>query len=383
MSAVEAEREGAGRHLRIALLTPTYWPEVRRGSERLAHDLSAALATRGHEVTLITSHPGPTRETLEDGVRVVRARRPPRWPRAAWYEYHLGNVLGVVPRLLRGRFDVVHAQFNTEAWAAVKARRLGGPPVVFACHGIVTRAHLVERRYRLEMMREAVRGAAATLALSAAAAAPLRRYLFARPQVLPGGVDLARFSVGAERAGVPTLICAASLGAPHKRGRELLAGFGLLRRHRPDVRLLLVRSHDPFLSRDPFREVPMDGVPEGVEWIDADETGRLARAYGSSWASVLPSVDEAFGLVLVESLAAGTPVVAARSGGAPEIVSDDAVGRLFEPDDPEDMARAMGDALDLGARSETAAVCRARAADYDWADLVTRYEELYERVVDA
>jgi hypothetical protein len=45
--------------VRIALLHPTYWPEVRRGSERLAHDLATALANRGHEVTLLTSHDAP------------------------------------------------------------------------------------------------------------------------------------------------------------------------------------------------------------------------------------------------------------------------------------------------------------------------------------
>ncbi len=66
---------------------------------------------------------------------------------------------------------------------------------------------------------------------------------------------------------------------------------------------------------------------------------------------MLPSVDEAFGLVLVESLAAGTPVVAARSGACPEIVTDDAIGRLFEPDDADDLARAMGEAIDQVGRA--------------------------------
>ena len=96
--------------------------------------------------------------------------------------------------------------------------------------------------------------------------------------------------------------------------------------------------------------------------------------------SVLPSVDEAFGLVLVESLAAGTPVVADRSGAGPGIVDSEAIGRLFEPDDPVDLARAMDEALDLGLDAATAERCRARAGVYDWPRLVERWERLYERV---
>jgi hypothetical protein len=64
--------------MRIALLAPTYWPEVTRGSERVVHDLATLLAARGHNVTLLTSHRGARTITEEEGVRVVRDRRPPR-----------------------------------------------------------------------------------------------------------------------------------------------------------------------------------------------------------------------------------------------------------------------------------------------------------------
>ena len=124
-------------------------------------------------------------------------------------------------------------------------------------------------------------------------------------------------------------------------------------------------------------------LPAGTEWVDADDTQTLARAYASAWVSVLPSVDEAFGLVLLESLAAGTPVVAARSGGPPEIVSSDAIGRLFEPDAADDLARALDEALELSAGDAATAACRERARDYDWSRVVERYEEVYASVLDA
>lgn len=81
--------------------------------------------------------------------------------------------------------------------------------------------------------------------------------------------------------------------------------------------------------------------------------------------SVLPSVHEAFGLVLVESLASGTPVVCSRSGGMPEIV-DRCVGRIAPPDDPAGLAAAIVAAVALAVEPGAPARCAAHAAQWDW-----------------
>ena len=52
---------------RVALLTPTYWPEVRRGTERFAHELGVGLTQRGDDVTIVTSHKGRPATATEDG----------------------------------------------------------------------------------------------------------------------------------------------------------------------------------------------------------------------------------------------------------------------------------------------------------------------------
>ena len=253
---------------------------------------------------------------------------------------------------------------------------MGGPPYVFSFNGIPTRLYLVVRRYRLEMLTTAIRHAARVAVLSDAAAGCLRRHLLHDPVVLPPGVALESFAVEEERAPEPTLLCAASLGDPRKRAGLLLAAFARLRADIPEARLVLVRSRDAAMSG----EEPIGG--DGVEWIETDSTEQLARVYASAWASVLPAPDEAFGLVLVESLAAGTPVVAARSGGCPEIVDDERIGRLFEPDDELALAEAMREALELSGGEGTSALCRERAAEYDWSRLIGRYESLYEQAAD-
>lgn len=357
--------------MRIALLHPTYWPEVRRGSERLIHDLAATLARRGHEVTLLTTHPGPSSTIAEDGFTVVRSRRVPQPPTLGLHEDYLGNVPEVGWRLARGRFDLAHAFHLAPGWAAVKARRFGGPPVVLSFHGTPFRSHLVARRYRLEMMQTVVAGASAVSVLSEAAAEPFRRYLLREPKILPGGVVVDRFAVDVPRAERPSLVSVASLGDPRKRGQLLLDGFRVLRERVPNARLSVVRTPDPFLS--PYE---LD-LPEGARWIEPTSTAEIAAAYAGAHASVLTARDEAFGLVLVESLAAGTPVVAADSGACSEILDRDGIGALFEGDSPEAVADALAEGLELGRDPAIESRCRARATDFDWGRVADLYESAY------
>ena len=268
--------------MRIALVHPTYWPEVRRGSERVVHDLGVTLAGRGHEVTVITSHRGPATTSTEDGVRVIRARRPPDPPGSRAYEYHLVNGPNVAFQLKCGDYDVVHAFFPLDAWVAVQVRRRGGPPVVATLHGIPTREYLVARRHRLEMLRAVAAGADECTVLSEAAADPFRRYLLREPKVLPPGVLTEAFDRGGVTRQSATFFCPASLGDPRKRGELLIGAFELVRRRMPQARLLLAGGRDPVMS-------PVQlAITDGIEMIEADSTTALALAYASASATVLP-----------------------------------------------------------------------------------------------
>jgi glycosyltransferase involved in cell wall biosynthesis len=363
--------------LRIALVHPTYWPEVRRGSERLINGAATSLARRGHEVTIVTTHPGPTSESVEDGVRVLRSRRPPKLPRSGDQEYFVETAPIAALRLLQGDYDLAHAFFPVDAWAAVKAHAAGGPPVAFSFHGVPVREYLVAKRRRLELLSTAVREAAAVSVLSEAAAEPFRRYLLRDPHVLPGGIHCEQFEVEVSRAEHPTLVCAASLGDPRKGGQLLLDAFRLVRERIPNASLILAGGRDPFLSR-----IRLDLSGAGVEVIDGDDTAELAAAYARSWASVLPAIGEAFGLVLLESMAAGTPPIALRTGASPELVGD-GVGALVEPGDPDALAAAVAAALEAPPGDEVRDACRDRARVHDWGRVAGLYEDFHRSALDA
>lgn len=354
--------------MRIALCHPTYWPEVRRGSERLAHDLAVSLADRDHEVTLIASHPGGRAESIEDGVRVIRTRRVPRLPGLSWYDEHIDAAPALFADLVRGEYELVHALYPVDGWVARHAQRMTGTPYVLSIHGVLNREYLVRRRQRLEMLSSAATGAAAVSVLSPAAAEPMHRFALAEPVILPGGVIGSDYDGPISRPAVPTLLCPAALEDPRKRGELLFEAFGRLREQLGELELVLAGG---------------GSAPTAVEGVRIDvpaSTEELAVTYRSSSVTVLPSDDEAFGLVLIESLAAGTPVVASRAGGCVEIVTDERVGRLFEPGDADDMARALIEAIKLAADPKTAERCRKHARLWDWAEVVERYEAVYELV---
>jgi phosphatidylinositol alpha-mannosyltransferase len=356
--------------MRIALLHPTYWPEVRRGAERLVHDLAGWLAGAGHDVTILTTHRGRTSTTEDGGVRVVRMWRAPDalFDRRA-YEHYLGTAPAQTWGLVRERFDVAQAFFPVSGWAALRARELGGPPVVYSNMGIPTRKYLVSRRYRLPIHAELARAATTCTVLSEAAAEPFRRYLQRNPEVVPPGVATGEFAVEAERAERPTIVYSGSPADPRKRLRLLFDAFGMLRRRRPDVRLQLAGM------RERGFEVTL---PDGAEWVEGDSTPDLARTLAEAHVAVLPSIGEAFGLVLAEALAAGTPVVATDAGASSEIVTP-AVGRLFEPDDRDSLVDALEQALDLNGSREA---YREHARQWDWTAVGPRYETLLERAAE-
>ncbi len=353
--------------MRIALLHPTYWPEVRRGSERLAHDLGAGLAERGHAVRLLTSHRGRTTRTAEDGIVVVRhPRLPDGRLRRRLHEEHLGHLPFTFATLRIGGDEIAHALFHTDALAARKA----GVPYVYSFMGVPHRRGLANRRKRAEMVLDAARHAHATVVLSEAAQRAAARWLGIDARVIAPGVDLDAFTPGGERAEAFTIVCPAALDAPHKRAPLLLAAFEEVRRQRPGARLVLDRGGAERALAAALRSGSL-GAGAGVELRDLDDHAALLAAYREAHVCALASEGEAFGLVLVEALACGTPAVASDDAAGPEVTDT-----TFTGDDPHAMAAAILDAADQDPQA-----CRARAELFSLDACVSAHEALYREAL--
>ena len=108
----------------------------------------------------------------------------------------------------------------------------------------------------------------------------------------------------------------------------------------------------------------------------------LAAAYASGDAFLFPSSTETLGLVLLEAMAAGCPVVGANRGGIPDIVSDGENGCLYDPDDPTSLIRAVERLLgDPAGRSELRQAARQEAERWGWAGATEQLRGYYRQVL--
>jgi glycosyltransferase involved in cell wall biosynthesis len=87
--------------------------------------------------------------------------------------------------------------------------------------------------------------------------------------------------------------------------------------------------------------------------------------YARAWVTALPSRSDTFGLVLIESLAAGTPIVVLDDAAPPELVVG-GNGAISPSLEPEDLAKALQQGLDLAATPGIAELCRSSVQQYDW-----------------
>ena len=109
---------------------------------------------------------------------------------------------------------------------------------------------------------------------------------------------------------------------------------------------------------------------------------KLASAYASADAFIFPSRTETLGLVLLEAMAAGTPVVAANSGGIPDIVTDGINGYLFDPADEQGAIKATQNLLAHSEERETLRQnARTEAERWGWSAATQQLRNYYQKVI--
>lgn len=144
----------------------------------------------------------------------------------------------------------------------------------------------------------------------------------------------------------------------------------------PDARLALVGDGP---NRSVLEKHFADTPTHFVGYLTGKELG---SAFASADAFIFPSRTETLGLVLLEAMAAGCPVVAARSGGIPDIVTDGVNGYLFDPTDEEGAIAATQRLLNQQEQRETLRQnARAEAERWNWASATRQLQNYYTAVV--
>jgi phosphatidyl-myo-inositol dimannoside synthase len=200
----------------------------------------------------------------------------------------------------------------------------------------------------------------------------------ARIAVVPEPIDLAEWrrrfaAVDAPPPRAPTVLGVARM-YPRKRLDDLLRAAVALRARIPEARVRIV-GEGPESARLRALHARL-GLAGTVTFLGDISRQALAVEYVRATCFCLPTVQEGFGIVFAEAMAAGLPVVACRAAAVPEIVEDGATGLLVNPRSPEELAMAMEKLLrDEGLRAELGAAARRRVERFDLVSVAARFVE--------
>jgi glycosyltransferase involved in cell wall biosynthesis len=367
--------------MRIAHLVATF-PPYYAGSGNACFYQAEALAARGHDVEVFTAaYPGVPRDPT--GVRVHR------------YDARLriGNAPFIPQLALTRGFDVIHLHqpFIFGAEAALAASLRTGTPLVSSYHNELQAPGLkglLFAGYDKTVTRAALRRSArlTVLSLEHAREAPLlAAELARRPEAfapVPNGVDVETFRPGAEpelRAalGIPAdaIVAAfcAKLDAAHLTKRPDLA---IEAAARVDGLTLLMIGGGPLQAR-------YEAAGGRVVFAGDQPHEQVARHLRAADFLVMPSTLESFGIVQLEAMASGLPVVIADLPGARGVSRDGEHGVHVAPGDVDDLERGIRALVDAGpdGRRRMGEQARAHVVDrYAWARGAELLEAVYREV---
>lgn len=347
----------AVRPVRVAVVTYNL-PRAgykRGGIERVAHELSEGLASRGHAVTVFSHDPAPPGASYTvsplpwgrfTGTRVGRSMT----------MGYLGNVLALLPRY--GDADVILSHGDSLLLPLLRR------PVIRVMHGSALdearAATSLHRRvlqlgvYGVELLTSMTQ---LTVGVSTATSHSNR---WVR-RVIPNGVDLSVFREDAAgRDQAPAIVFLGAMGG-RKRGAWLVQQF----RERIRPRVPAATLH-----------MVCDGGQdhEGVTFYRGLDDTALATLYRRAWVYASASTYEGFGLPYIEAMACGTPVVATRNPGSAEVLAGGKYGRLVRDEEFADaVIRLLQHEPD---RDALRAAGRERARHYDLQRTIDEYEQL-------
>lgn len=379
--------------LRIALVVSQY-PPVVGGSEIATQRLGAALARRGHTVTVITqAHAGCPDESVEHGVRVLRTIRPlavgPLW--GATYMRQIGSELR-----RRGPFDVIHCRqaylHSVVAQSIAAASGSACLSTICATGPILDLRMLARHRFAPLLLRRACAPPATFVALSALIESETRAFLAERGlsapvERVPNFVDTAHFHPGPERALPPVAVYVGRL-VPGKNTAALLDAFARATTDGVEGRLLLVGggSEEQALRA----QAQSLGIAPRVEF--AGRHGDVRPFLWRAGFAVSATLGEGFSNALLEQVSCGLPAVMPDVGGARDVLGEPhptqglhlaECGILAAPGDTGSLAHAMRAMFtDPGLRTGLGAAARSRAArEFSEPVVLAGLESVYERAL--
>jgi phosphatidylinositol alpha-mannosyltransferase len=364
--------------MKIGIVCPYSW-DIPGGVSAHVADLAEALIRMGHEVSVLA--PAEFDELLPD--YVVSTGK----PRAVKYNGSVAR-LSFGPIAARkvskwiedGEFDVLHVHEPLAPSLSVLACWAAKGPIVATWHSSMDKSRMMLTLSKLA--QTAMEKVSARIAVSEAARATLIKHVGGDAVVIPNGVDISTFTNAKPMFGWPganqSIVFLGRGDEPRKGLSVLVEAYPEIRRQHPQVRLLIAGPGEPDdtlkkLSREDRASVTVLGMvaPQDKASVLASGTIYVAPNTGG----------ESFGIVLLEAMASGTPVVASDLEAFKRVLDNGKAGITFENENSQDLAKVVSNLLsDSVRRTELSAQGKLRAAEFDWSVVAERIVDVYESI---
>ena len=366
--------------MKIGLVTPYIFP-VPGGVNAHVGYLYENLVKRGHDVRIISSTHGPQRSSEGDIIRLGYGWSVPTNGSIGTLtvSHRYGQL--ATEMLDRERFDVIHFHEPFVPFLSLQILRHSRAVNVATFHAYSGFSPSYE--FGKRFMRSPARRLHGRIAVSAAARHFIQRYFPGEYKVIPNGVDLTQYDgvppFARWRDGIPNILFVGRF--ENRKGlMYLLRAYYQLRLEGLGCRLLLVGSGP---QAGEARRYISSRRLGGVEMLGRLSEHDKARAFATADIYASPATgQESFGIVLLEAMAAGTPIVCSDIHGYKGVVRRNEQAVLVPPRDVEALAAALGTLLrDPLLRQRMSDSGRERAEQYSWENITAKVEDYYGFVV--
>ncbi|PKQ27893.1 MAG: glycosyl transferase family 1 [Candidatus Anoxymicrobium japonicum] len=388
--------------MRVLLLSWEYPPRIVGGLGRHVYHLATSLAAQGIKVHVVTKdHPGAPEYEESEGVHVYRVvNYPPDIPQDEWVSWTLQFNVALLEKAVAlindlKSVNVIHAHDWLVAHAATSLKHAYKIPLVATIHATEYGRH---QGHLPGPMNKLIHQVEWWLMFESARTICCSQYMmdqltdvFQLPpekvEVIPNGIDRTSFKRDAtidlcRKKYVPPgdkLVFFVGRLVYEKGVQTVIEAMPLILKKIPNVTFVVAGS-GPHLNQLKSL-VSALGLGEKIIFTGHLDTDALCAFYKSADLTVVPSLYEPFGMVVLESMAMGTPTIVADTGGLSEIVAHEETGLKFEPGNPDSLAGAMLRVLEdpeLNARITSDAMSYM-GDTYNWSQITRRTLDVYRR----
>ena len=366
--------------MKIGLVTPYVYP-VPGGVNEHVRFLYENLRLRGHDVRIITSSHGLQRSSEGDVIRIGKGFSMPTNGSVGTITVSPRYVSQVKRVLERERFDLLHFHEPFVPFLSLVVLGQSTSVNIATFHAYAGFSPAYELGSK--MLPHYAAKLHGRIAVSAAARHFVDRFFPGDYKVIPNGVNVGRYQravpIARWQDGTPNLLFVGRLedrkGLPH-----LLKAFRLIRKSGLEARLLVVGSGPQ--ERESRRYVMTRGL-QNVEFLGRVSDSEKAQLFKTADVFVSPATGrESFGIVLLEAMAAGAPIVCSDIHGYKGVVQRGRQAILVPPNDAKALAAGITELLvDPALRARLGASGQERAQQFSWERVTAKVDDYYGFVI--